>query len=168
MGVADGSFILRGVQTLVNLLEEHKQSENLLLLQILSQTLLKFVRGKFGSSHGFIMFWLTTCVERPIIDLVEKYFDKPQCLVSSVISTLAHAAALGRRKSTASSQISKTAENLYSLLLECTRLDNAVRQAFIEAPQALELHKTLLFHHDLTFARGIADCMRNFCLDDDT
>ena len=152
-GVADATFMTRGVHALLQALEQYGNSTCWLLLQFLTTALFEFLH------------------ERPVQDLSESYFTRPSCFVQSGLSTLRHlthnANMLQRTVKCVAGDLAQTAFNLYRSILEAARLSPGVCKALLETTDFESLHQDIWFSGNRVLSSRIADCIRRFCIDKD-
>ncbi|KAK5019008.1 hypothetical protein LTR39_000648 [Cryomyces antarcticus] len=187
--VADEALILQGVQLLVQALMDGNSTKEILnpaskqryafpnLLPLSEQSFggtpanakLKVLRTDMNSSlsheRGLQVTKKTLeCLlkflrERPNTDVSASYFANPTGLVDTLLSILS---AIAQSRS---QDVVVVGRDTYCVILEASRLNRSVWEAFVSRADVVEMHRMLLLHADAGLQSAVAACVQRLCED---
>ncbi|KAK4541346.1 hypothetical protein LTR36_008104 [Oleoguttula mirabilis] len=168
--VADEKFLLRGTNLLTEFIMDESHALNPLLMLQVANALLQFLLGKPAATAGksAASCFADSTSEKPSGAAPVQYFDDPAAFVGRVMHIISQTLALDVQPPTSPPTLplrTSLVLSLYRNILQACRIDDRVWLALTEDDSSDALHAQMLLDDDIALSGCLAECIKNFCID---
>lgn len=174
VGVADERFIVRGAHFLTDFIMDDARTLDPGLLLSVATRLHQFLLGtpSFCRERSSRALSADSMPERPKGDTSAQYFDNPSAFAARVIDIILQAMLLPIQATPSPATLPVRTDlvlAVYRTTLQACRIDARVWNSFTENARSASLHaQMLLDDEDSSLSPFLAECMKNFCIDQST